>query len=67
MTAVLAAAGRAVLAAVLVLACAAAMLWAAFGPHGAWTLAWIVLVFVTVWGSVETWERLGKRRGGSTR
>ena len=71
MTAALAAIGRAAvrfaLAAVLVMVCVAAMLWAKFGPQGAWTLAWIVVVFATIWGAVEAWERLGKRRGRSTR
>ena len=48
MTAVLAAAGRVVLAAALVLIVLASLLWTAFGPQGAWTLAWIGVVFVVV-------------------
>jgi len=62
MTAVLAFLGRFVFGAFLVLVCLAAMIWARFGPQGTWTLAWIVLVFVAIWGAVEAWERLGKRR-----
>ena len=62
MTAVLAAVARAVLAAVLLLAVVAAMLWTRYGPQGAWVLAWIVLVAAVIWGAVEAWERLGKRR-----
>ena len=62
MTAVLAAIGRAVIAAVLVLAVLAAALLTAFGPRGAWKLAWLPLMTVVIWGTVEVWERLGKRR-----
>jgi len=47
-TAVLAAAARAVLAAVLVAVSLAACLWTAYGPQGAWTLAWLGVVFAVV-------------------
>ncbi len=57
MTAVLAAAARAVayavLGAALVLASVTAMLWPAYGPQGPWTVACGV-----------AWEWLGKRRRG---
>jgi peptidoglycan/LPS O-acetylase OafA/YrhL len=50
-TAVLAAIARAVLAAVLLLAVIAAMLWAQFGPQG-WPLAvWLLAVCVVVVGA----------------
>jgi hypothetical protein len=50
-TAVLAAAARAVLAAVLVLAAFASLLWVAYGPQGLWTVAWLAVVFVVVTGT----------------
>jgi hypothetical protein len=52
------AAGRAVLAAVLLLIVLAACLWARFGPQGAWTLAWLLLVFVVVSCAVLAWFAL---------
>ena len=51
MTAVLAAAARAVLGAVLVLAVLASLLWVAYGPQGLWTVAWLAAVFVVVTGA----------------
>lgn len=51
MTAVLAAAARAVLAAVLVLAALASLLWTAYGPQGLWTVAWLAVVFAVVTGA----------------
>ena len=52
MTAVLAAIGRAVLEAVLVLAAAASVFWAAVGPQDFWTPVWLAAMFVTVTGAV---------------
>ena len=43
MTAVLAALGRYALVALLLAVVVASLLWTAFGPQGAWTLAWIAL------------------------
>ena len=51
MTAVLAAAARVVLAAVMVLAAFAAVLWTAYGPQGLWTVAWLAVVFAVVTGA----------------
>lgn len=48
MTAVLAAAARAVLAALLVLAAFASLLWVAYGPQGLWTPVWLAVVFAVV-------------------
>jgi hypothetical protein len=66
MTAVLAAAARAILyglaGAALVLVGVAAMLWPKFGPQGPWTVAWLGVVFVTVSGCGVALEWLGKRR-----
>ena len=62
MTAVLAAAARAVLYAVLVLAAAVSVLWSALSPPGLATMAWLGVMFVTVAGSGVALERLGKRR-----
>ena len=42
-TAVLAAVGRYTLVALLLAVVVASLLWTAFGPQGAWTLAWIAL------------------------
>lgn len=50
-TAVLAAAARAVLGAVLVLAAFVSLLWTAYGPQGLWTLAWLAVVFAVVTGA----------------
>ena len=61
MTAVLAFLGRAFLGGVLVLAVLTSALLTAFGPQGAWKLAWLPLMAVVIWGSIEAWERLGKR------
>ena len=58
MTAALAAAARAAIAAVLLLAVLASALLTAFGPHGAWTLAWIGVVFVVVSCAVPAWIAL---------
>ena len=54
MTAVLAAVIRAGLLVVV----AASLLWTAFGPHGAWTLAWIGVVFAVVSCAVPAWIAL---------
>ena len=66
MTAVLAAAARAVLygtlGAVLVLAAVAAMIWPAYGPQGFWTVAWLGVTAVVVAGCGVALEWLGKRR-----
>jgi hypothetical protein len=66
MTAVLAVLGRAVLAAALLAAGLAACLLTAFGPHGAWTLAWIGVVCVVVSCAVLAWYALPpeNERGG---
>jgi hypothetical protein len=63
-TAVLAAAARAVLAAFLVLACAAAVLWTAYGPQGWWTVAWLAVIWAVVACAVLAWAALpeGGRR-----
>jgi len=70
-TAVLAAAARAVayavLGTVLVLVSVVAMLFPAYGPQGLWTVAWLGVVFVTVAGSGVALEWLGKRRRGGAR
>jgi len=67
-TAVLAAAARAVayavLGAALVLASVTAMLWPAYGPQGPWTVAWLGVTAVVVAGCGVAWEWLGKRRRG---
>ena len=57
MSAVLAAAGRAVLGAALVLACAAAALWAAYVPP-AWRVAWLLLVAAVTGCAVLAWAAL---------
>jgi hypothetical protein len=59
-TAVLAAAARVTLAAVLVLACAAAVLWTAYGPQGCWTVAWLALIWAVVACAVLAWAALPK-------
>jgi len=64
MTAVLAAIGRAVLLAALLLVVLASLLWTAFGPHGAWTLAWIGVVFVVVSCAVPAWIALQPKGDG---
>jgi hypothetical protein len=64
-TAVLAAA-RAVayltLGAALVLVAVAAMLWPAYGPQGAWTVAWVGVTAVVTGGCAAALEWLGERR-----
>ena len=66
MTAVLAALGRYTLVALLLAVVAASLLWTAFGPQGAWTLAWIGVVFVVVSCAVPAWIALQPKneRGG---
>lgn len=64
MTAVLAFLGRAFLAAALLAVAAASLLWTAFGPHGAWTLAWIGVVFVVVSCAVPAWIALQPKGNG---
>jgi hypothetical protein len=61
---VLAAIGRAVLGAVLVLTVLASCLWVRFGPQGAWTLARIVLVFAVVSCTVPAWIALQPKGDG---
>jgi len=63
-TAVLAAAVRVTLLAALLLVCLAALLWTAFGPQGAWTLAWIGVVFVVVSCAVPAWIALQPKGDG---
>lgn len=58
MTAILSAAARAVLAAVLVLAAAASVFWAALGPP-AWTAAWLLVMFAVITGAVLGVSALG--------
>jgi len=71
MTAVLAAAARAVAYAavgtVLVLVALAAMLWPAYGPQGLWTVAWLGVTAVVTAGCGVALEWLGKRREGNER
>jgi hypothetical protein len=62
-TAVLAVAARAVLGAVLVLVSLASMLWAAYGPQGAWTLAWLAVVFAVTGCAALAWSALPPRKG----
>ena len=64
MTAVLAAAGRYVLVALLLAVVAASLLWTAFGPQGAWTLAWLPLVAVVVTCAVLAWFALQPKGDG---
>jgi hypothetical protein len=59
-TAVLAVLVRAGLLAVVV----ASLLWTAFGPHGAWTLAWIGVVLVVVSCAVPAWIALQPKGDG---
>ena len=67
MTAVLAALGRYTLVTLLLAVVVASLLWTAFGPHGAWTLAWIGVVFVVVSCAVPAWIALQPKneRGGN--
>ena len=58
MTAVLAALGRYALAALLLAVVLASLLWTAYVPQGAWTLAWIGVVFVVVSCAVPAWIAL---------
>ena len=57
MTAVLAAAGRGA----LLLAVLAALLLPAYGPRGAWTLAWLLAAAAAVWCAVPAWIALQPR------
>jgi hypothetical protein len=57
-------AGRAAVAAVLLLTVLAACLLTAFGPHGAWTLAWIGVVCVVVSCAVLAWFALQPKGDG---
>ena len=68
MTAVLAALGRYTLVTLLLAVVVASLLWTAFGPHGAWTLAWIGVVFVVVSCAVPAWIALQpKNKRGENR
>ena len=64
MIAVLAAAVRYVLVTLLLAVVAASLLWTAYGPHGAWTLAWIGVVFVVVSCAVPAWIALQPKGDG---
>jgi uncharacterized membrane protein YqjE len=64
MTAVLAAATRIVLLAALLLITLASLLWTAFGPQGAWALAWTGVVFVVVSCAVPAWIALQPKGDG---
>ena len=64
MTAVLAAIGRYTLVTVLLAVVVASLLWTAFGPQGAWTLAWIGVVFVVVSCAVPAWIALQPKGDG---
>ena len=68
MTAVLAAIGRAILGAVLVLAMLAAALWTAVRPEGLWTVLWLAAmgVTITVAGTalLALWPEKGAERRG---
>jgi CDP-diglyceride synthetase len=66
-TAVLAAAARAVLGAVLFAAAAGSLLWVAYGPQGLWTVAWLGVTAVVVAGCGVALEWLGKRHRGARR
>jgi hypothetical protein len=63
-TAVLAVLGRAALAATLLAVVLAACLWTAFGPQGAWTLAWLLLVAAVVSCAVLAWYALQPKGDG---
>lgn len=71
MTAVLAAAARAVAYAavgtVLVVVALAAMVWPAYGPQGLWTVAWLGVTAVVTAGCGLALEWLGKRHRGERR
>ena len=67
MTAVLAAAAIIAAEIVVVLACVAAMLWAALGPQDWRTVVWLAVMFVTVTAAGVALEWLGKRRRGGAR
>ena len=68
MTAVLAAAARAVAYAaagmVLVLIAVVAMVWPYAGPQGSWTMAWLGVTGVVAAGCGMVLEWLGKRHRG---
>jgi len=64
MTAVLATVGRYTLVTVLLAVVVASLLWTAFGPQGAWTLAWIGVVFVVVSCAVPAWIALQPKGDG---
>jgi len=70
-TAVLAAAARAVayaaLGTVLVLIWLTAMIWPAYGPQGLWTAAWLGVTAVVTAGCGVALEWLGKRHRGARR
>jgi hypothetical protein len=65
-TAALAAAARAVLEGVLVLAAVMSVFWAAAGPQDFWTVVWLAVMFVIVAGATlgVTALRKGGRRDG---
>jgi len=63
-TAVLAALGRYTLVTLLLAVVVASLLWTAFGPQGAWTLAWIGVVFVVVSCAVPAWIALQPKGDG---
>jgi hypothetical protein len=63
-TAVLAAAARAILAAVALLACVTSPLWVAYGPPGAWVMVRLAVMVAVVTAAVLGWSALWPRRGG---
>jgi hypothetical protein len=64
-TAILAAAARAVLAAVLVLAAVTSVFWVAYGPQNFWTVLWLLAMFVTITGGGVALAALQPRNGGN--
>ena len=64
MKAILAAVARAVLGAVVILIFLAAMLWAAYGPQGFWTVAWLLTVAAVTFAATQAWLALFPEEGG---
>ena len=58
-----AAAHRALGVAVVLIA-VASMIWAVYGPQGFWTVAWLLVMFVTVVAAALAWVTLQPRKGG---
>jgi hypothetical protein len=66
-TAVLAAAARAVLGAVLVLAVLAGSLYAAYGPQGPWVMAWLTAMLAVILAAGLGLHALQPKNEGGTR